>query len=123
MEKSDPLAFGADSGRCVDEPNAGHATALERCVQIVNCEADVMQPRTVSFDKLGDGRVGCFGFEQFNERLASYERSDRGTIHVINGRFWEAEDVAIEWYDLRERAHGDADVGDMSGHEALVLSS
>lgn len=96
MEKSDPLPFGASSRRGVDESNAGDATALERRVEIVDSEADVMQPRPASFDKLRDGRVGRFRFEQLNERVAGEKPSDVSAVGIFQRRLLQAKDVAVE---------------------------
>ncbi len=96
MEKSDPLAFGANSWRRIDESNARNATALERRVEIVDREADVMQPRPAFFDKLRDRRIGRFRFEQFNERVAGQKSGDVSAVGIFQRRLLEAKDIAVE---------------------------
>lgn len=96
MEKGDPLAFGANSWRRVDESNARSATALERRVEIVDGEADVMQPRPAFFDKLRDRRIGRFRFEQFNERVAGEKSGNVSAVGIFQRRLLEAKDIAVE---------------------------
>lgn len=96
MEKSDPLAFGANSRRRIDESNARSATALERRVEVVDGEADMMQPGPAFFDKLRDRRIGRFRFEQFNERIAGEKSGDVSAVGIFQGRFLEAKDITVE---------------------------
>lgn len=102
MEKSDPLAFGAHSWRRIDESNARGATALERRVEIVDGEADVMEPRAAFLDKLRNRRIGRFRFEQFNERVASEKSGDVSAVRIFQRRLWEAKDIAVERQALAE---------------------
>ena len=46
MKKRDPFLLGADAGGLVDEPNAGRSTTIERGVEVVDREAQVMDAGT-----------------------------------------------------------------------------
>lgn len=119
MEKSDPLSFGAKAGLLVDETNARHPAALERELDVVDVEADVMYAGTAPGDEPIDRGVVRRGLQQFDERLAGGEPGNAGTVSVVERNLWKAEDVAVEGKDVVERADGDADMGD-PGASTLV---
>jgi len=112
MQKSDPLSFGADTWRLVDETDAGGATAREGRVQIVDDEADVMNPRSSFGDELSDWRVRRVGLEQLDECVTGGESGDARSIGIVERHVGQLQHVAIEWKELVEPAHGDADMGD-----------
>ena len=112
MEKRDTFPFGAVTWRLVDEAKPGGAATLERAVEIVDREADVMDAWTTFGDELADGRVGMLGFEQLDERVAGLEAGDAGSVRIGERDLGHAEEIAIEGQDLVERTHGDPHVGD-----------
>ena len=58
MQEGDSFSLGADARRLVDEPNAVRAAALERAVEIVDGETDVMNARPAFGDELAIGESG-----------------------------------------------------------------
>ena len=100
MEERDTFPFRAEPRRLVDQSKASLAAPCEGTVEVVDREADVMDARTAFGDELADGRVRVLGLEQLDECVT---RGNAG------------EQVAVEWQDLVERTHGDADVGDTRG--------
>ena len=55
------------------------------------------------------------GLEQLDEGLTGREASDAGAVGIVEIDLGETEQIAVEWKDLVERTHGDADVGDARG--------
>lgn len=80
MEECDLLALGADSGLLVDETDAGLAAAVESAIEIVDYEADVMNPRTPFGDEFADGRIGLFGLEELDQGIAGGQPGNPGAI-------------------------------------------
>lgn len=67
MQKCDALAFGTEPRALIDEVNAGRFAALERAVEIVHGEADVMDARTTLGQELSDWGSGFIWLEEFDE--------------------------------------------------------
>ncbi len=67
MEKRDAFTFRAKPGHFINQANACGATSVERCIDVVNGEADVMNPWTSFVDVPSDRRIVFGTFEQFNE--------------------------------------------------------
>ena len=114
MEEGDTFPLGSLSRGLVDQSNSRGTAAIERTVEIIDGEADVMDAGTPLGDELADGRIRMVGLEQLDERFAGSEASDAGTVSVVEIDFREAEQVAVEGENLVERAHGDPHVGDAS---------
>lgn len=112
MKEGDPFSFRSEARYLVDEADSSSATALERPLEIVDVEADVMNARATLGDELADGRLGSFTLEKFNERFAGDESRNAGTVRIIERSLGHAEDVAVEWQDLLERTNRHTDVGD-----------
>ena len=99
-------------GVVVDEPDAGGAAALERRVQVVHDEADVMDAGTAPRHEPTNRRIRRLGLEQLDERITGREPDNGGAIGVLERHFGQAEHIAVERKCLLQRAHGDADVRD-----------
>jgi len=115
MEERDTFPLRTEPRRFVDQAKAGVAAASEGTVEIVDCEADVMDARATFGDELADGRVRVLGLEQFDEGVTRGKAGDVRAVSVVERDVGEAEQIAVEWKDLVERTHGDADVGDARG--------
>ncbi len=74
MQEGDALALRAHARDLVDEADAGGPAARERAFEIVDGEADVMDPGPPARDEAPDRRVGRRRLEQLDERLAVVER-------------------------------------------------
>jgi hypothetical protein len=115
MEERDTFPLGADPGRLVDEADAGGAAALEGVVEVVDRETDVMDAGPAAGDELSDRALGGLALEELDERVTGGEARDAGAVGVIERDLGKAEDVAVEWQDLVERAYGDPYVCDARG--------
>ena len=102
MKKRNPFFFRANARRFIDEPNTGDATAVESRVEVVNGEADVMDPRSAFGHEAADRRIRGFGFKEFDQRFARCKSDNGGTVGVLEGHLGQLEDVAIERQDLFE---------------------
>ena len=114
MKKRDAFLLGAEAGGFVDEANAGGATTLQGGVDVIDGEADVMDPRPSLGHEAADRRVRGFGFEQFDERVAGGQPDDRSTIGIVQRHFRQVEDVTIEWQDLFKGSDRDTDMRETS---------
>ena len=54
MEKGDPLSFGADAWRVIDQRDSLRAAAREDVVQIMDGKANVMNAWAAAVDEPGD---------------------------------------------------------------------
>jgi len=104
----------------VDGADSSGAAASEGTVEIVHDKADVMDAGPTFGDELADRRIGLFGFEQLDEGFTGREAGDPGTICIVEIDLGHAEQIAVEWKDLVECAHGDPDVGDARGAAGCV---
>ena len=96
MEKGNPLSLGSTAGNLVDEPHAGRSAPRERCVEVADCKADVMNSRPALRDELPDRSVGLRRFEQLDERLARRERLDSRAVGIGDGNRLHAQNLTIE---------------------------
>ena len=55
MEERDAFLFRADAGGLVDEANAGGSTTLQCGIEVVDGEANVMNPGAAFGDEPADG--------------------------------------------------------------------
>jgi hypothetical protein len=58
VQEGDALAFGTEARCVIDETNAPRTAPGERPVEVINGEADVMDPRATFGDELADRRLG-----------------------------------------------------------------
>ena len=115
MEKRDTFPLRAEPRRLVDQSKASVAATREGTVEIVDCEADVVDAWAAFGDELADGRVRVLGLEQLDERVTRGKAGDVRAVGVVERDVGEAEQIAVEGKDLVERTHGDPDVGDARG--------
>ena len=114
MQERDPLALGAEARRLVDEANAVRAAAIERRVEIVDGEANMVNARPALRDELPDRRIRRFGLQKLDERLAGREARDLCAVRVIERDLGQPEDISVERNAIVEAANRDPDVGDSS---------
>lgn len=111
MEKSDPFSFRSDPWDVVDELNSRSTAALERSIQIVDREADVMQPRPSLRDEAPDGGIGVPRLEQLHQRTSGVEARYAGAVGIIQIHLLEPEDITKKRHAGAQRLYSDADVG------------
>lgn len=112
MKEGDTFPLGTDSGCRVDEAETGIAAAVQRVVEVVDFEADVMNAWAALGDELGDGRIGRRGLEQLDQGVAGGEAGNAGAIGMIKRHGGHAEDVVVEGQELVDSMDGDADMRD-----------
>jgi len=120
VDERDALAFGADTWCVVDQANAVCAAAVERRVEVVDGEADVVNAGSSFRDELGDRGIGGFRFEQLYERRSGHEAGDLCAIGIVEGNVDESEDVTVEGQALAQSANGDTDVVDSGASAARM---
>jgi hypothetical protein len=107
-----PFPFRAYPRYLVDEPYARRSAPLESGIEVVDGEADVVNSRAAPSDESPDGRLGRLRFEQLDEGFSGTQASDPRAVGIVERHRGEIEDVAVEWQDLVEQVHRDADVRD-----------
>jgi hypothetical protein len=112
MEKSDVFALGAEPGGVIDQSHTCTTTAFQCSVQIIDGEADMVNAGAAFGDELADRRLGGFGLQELDERVARAQTGDPGSIGIVQRLFGQAEQVAVERQNTVERINGDSDVSD-----------
>lgn len=110
MKKGDQLAFRPHPRSFVDQPDTCLPAPLERFVDILNSNANVMYPGASLCQVLADGSVGAVRFEEFDQRFATLDCGNPGTVGVCQWGLGHAEHVSEEGKDSLEGAHGYSDV-------------
>jgi hypothetical protein len=96
VEEGNSLSLSADSWDLIDQSNTRCLAPFEGGVEIIHRKTDVMDPRPAFGNELPDGRVLGLSFQQLNERFASGHSGDSCSVGVVQGSFWELENVSIE---------------------------
>src|SRR5437868_5864440 len=112
MHKCDALSFSANAWSLVDQLDATSSTAIERSVEVVNGEADMMNAWTSLGDEFADWGVVVECFQELDKRFAGGKPGNASSISVIERNVGELQNIAVEGKDLVQRAHRDADVSD-----------
>lgn len=110
MKEDDPLAFRADPGCFVDQPDAGCAATRECGIDVVHRKTHVMDPRTAPSDEATDRRIRVLGLQELDERIAGNQADDARAIGVIEWHDRKAEYVTIKRKGIAKGRHGDADM-------------
>jgi thioredoxin 1 len=121
VEKRDTLPLGSDARSLVDETDLRFPTPVERRIQVIDHEANVVDPGAAALDEATDGRFWGNSFEELDERVSSGETDDVGAIGLVEGYFGQSEDVAIEGEGVAERTHGDTDVRDAGARATIIF--
>lgn len=112
MEKSDSLSLGAQARCFVDEPNAGGATFIESCVDVVNGEAHVMNSCAPSGDEFANWGDLVIGLEKLDERVARGHRRDTRAVRIFYRKLGQSENLPEKRKTRRDGLHGDSNVRD-----------
>ena len=110
MQKRDALLLRTNPRHFVDEANTSGPAARQRSVEVVDGEADVMNPRAAFGHEPADRRFRGFRFEQLDERFSGRHAGDARPIGVVEGHVRQTEDVAVKRQDLIEGPHRNSDV-------------
>ena len=96
MQEGDSLSFGADTRLLVDELDPGAPATIEGTVEIVDREANVMNPGAPLGDKASDRGFVIFGLEELDQGLPGAQSNYTRTIGVIERDFPQTQHVTKE---------------------------
>ena len=96
MQERNPFSFRSQTWFGVDQAKSSVAAFLQRAVQVIDGEADVVDSRSTLFQELSDRRVGFIRFEELDERLPCLEAIDPGPVAISQLSLGHSEDIAIE---------------------------
>ena len=111
MQKYDPLSLGPDTRLLVDELNARSSTSLDRCVEVIDREADVMDTGAALLQKARDRRGGIVSLQQLHERFSGAQANYARAVSVIERDFTQPQYIPEKWKTLGEGLDRDSNVG------------
>src|SRR5687768_9188719 len=82
VKKGDPLSLGSHARPLVHQPYSRVTALLERPIQVVDREADVVDSGTALFEVPTDGGVGRVRLEKLDQRVPGHEAADPGAIAI-----------------------------------------
>jgi hypothetical protein len=126
VDEGDPLSLGPDARLLVYQPQLGVAASLQRRIEVVDSETDMVYPRPATGYEPSDRGVRRFGLEELHEGLARSEPGDPGAIGIGQGDPLQPQDIAAEGQQVVDGADRDPDMGDPRAasrfwHEAGAL--
>ena len=83
MKEGDALSLRADARRLVYELNPGAAATVQRRVEVVHGEADVVKARSPFRQEFPDWRGGVASLQKLYQRLARGESHDAGPVGIV----------------------------------------
>lgn len=112
MEKRDTLSFRSHPWSVINKADAAGPTSVQRRLQVLDNEADVVDARATALHEPSHGRVRRGGFEELDERITGGETDDGRAVGVVEWHLGESEDIAVKGQGIAERAHSDANMRD-----------
>ena len=112
MKKRDPLSLRTDARNVVNEPGSGRAAPVERCVEIIHREADMMYRGASLRDESSDGRVRVLCLEQLHYWATRVEPGDPRAVGVGQVYLSQSEYFPVEGERFGDRAYSNSDMGD-----------
>ncbi len=110
MQECDTLSLGSDPWLLVDELNSGATTTLQGRIEVVDGEANVMNPRSALLQESRDRGFRVSGLQKLHQRLACAEANDVSAVGVIEVDLGQSEHVAKKRQALGEGLDGDPDM-------------
>src|ERR1044071_7184732 len=95
MNEGDAFAFSTEAGNVIDEFDAGRTAALQRGIEVIDGETDMMKTGTALGDEFADRRRGVARLQQLDERFAGTHGADVCAVGVVDGGGGRAGQVAI----------------------------
>jgi hypothetical protein len=111
VQKYDPLSLGPDARLLINELNASGSASLDRCVEIVDRKADVMDTGAAFRQEARDRRGRIISLQQLHERLSGTETNYARPVSVIERDFAQPQYVPEKWKTLGEGLDRDSNVG------------
>ena len=96
MEERDPLPLRADPRGLIDQADPGGAAAREGAVEVVDVEAEVMDPRAARGEELPDRGVRDGRLEELDQRFSRGQSDDARAIGIVERDLREAQQFLIE---------------------------
>jgi hypothetical protein len=96
MKKGDALSLGSNARPVVHQSYSSVTALLERPIEVVNREADVVDSRTPFFEEPADGGGGRVRLEKLDQRVPGLEAADPGAVAIGQVGLGHSEDIAIE---------------------------
>jgi hypothetical protein len=111
VQKYDPLPLGPDARLIVDELNARGSASLDRCVEVVDRKADVMDSRPALRQKARDRRGGIIGLQELHEWLSGAKANYARAVCVIERDLTQPQYIPEKWKALGDGLDRDSNVG------------
>lgn len=123
MQERDPLSFSSETRLLVDQSNSGSTAPLERRIQVVDGEANVMNSGSALCHEFPNRRFVGLGLEEFDQGFACRQSGDSSPIGIVERHLRHGEDVSIERQDLVQRAYRNPDMGDPGAAASRITHS
>lgn len=111
MQKCDPLSLRAYARLIVNELHTRRPAPRQHCVQIVDREADVMDPGTPFGDEARDWGIRVIGFQKLYQGLARAEPDDVRAVGIVQRDLGQPQHIPEERQAPGEGLDRDSDVG------------
>ncbi len=112
MQESNSLALRADARDVVNQSSPRGAAALERCVQIIHGEANVMNGGASPGDEPPDWRIRLLRLEQLDNRASSVQSGYPRAVGVGQIDLRQPKNFPVERENFGDGAHRNPDMGD-----------
>jgi hypothetical protein len=111
VQKRDPLSLRSHAGLVVDELHPRRPAPRQHRVEVVDREADVMNPGTPFGDEARDWGIGVIGFQELHQGLPRAEPDYARAVGVVQGDLRQPQHIPEERQALGEGLNRDSDVG------------
>jgi hypothetical protein len=111
VKKGDPFPLCSNAWLLVDELHAGRPAPRQHCIQIVDCEADVMNARTPPGHEPRDWGVGVICFQKLYQGLARAEPDYVRAIGIVETDLWQPQYIPEKRKAPGEGLDRDSNVG------------
>lgn len=112
MQECDSLSFCSDAGRLVDQSDSSGTTLRERLIEVIDGEADVVDPGSPPRDEAADRGILIHCLEELDEGPPSVEPRDVRSVHVSKPYRLHLENFTTERSEIFQRSDSDSDVRD-----------
>ena len=121
MQKGDPFPLCTNTRNLIDQLDSEIAAASEHLIEIIDREADVMNPGATPRDEFSNWSIGRGGLQQLDETLSSTDRRDASSIRIGNLRLLHPEHIAKKRQLIRDRLQRNTNVCDPGAFQGSIL--
>ena len=111
MQKCDPLSLRSDPRILVYELHPRRPAPRQHRVEVVDREADVMNPGAPFGDEARNWGIGVIGFQKLHQRLPRAESDYVRAVGVVQGDLRQPQHIPEERQAFGEGLNRDSDVG------------